>query len=143
MNARMFPTLSNTSISSKPNWTKPSVSFQHDASSMIILKLLIKAVRVINQKILRKSNKTWVDPPLMLTFLQLAPEKFTFSDFSTKFLNKVLFIFFLPWLVLPSTVLSSSMLTLMSWSLSITWNMTLFFFQGGSNFCSKKFHRKF
>ena len=32
MKARMFPTLSNTSISSNPNWTKPSVSFKYRIS---------------------------------------------------------------------------------------------------------------
>ena len=50
-------------------------------------------------------------------------KSFTFSDFSTKFLKRVLFILFLPWVLLLRTALSSTMLTLMSWSLSITWNM--------------------
>ena len=100
----------------------PSQTGQSRRSPLKMWWIFFKRARAINQRKLVKNVRLGmtlnVGSNLKLEFI---PSNFTFSDFSTKFLNKVLFIFVLPWLLMLSTALSSSMLTLMSRSLSITW----------------------
>ena len=107
---------------SRTHRSAPSQTGQSRRSPLKMWWIFFKRAWAINQRKLVKNVRLGmtlnVGSNLKLEFI---PSNFTFSDFSTKFLNKVLFIFVLPWLLMLSTALSSSMLTLMSRSLSITW----------------------
>ena len=107
---------------SRTHRSAPSQTGQSRRSPLKMWWIFFNRARAINQRKLVKNVRLGmtlnVGSNLKLEFI---PSNFTFSDFSTKFLNKVLFIFVLPWLLMLSTALSSSMLTLMSRSLSITW----------------------
>ena len=107
---------------SRTHRSAPTQTGQSRRSPLKMWWIFFKRAWAINQRKLVKNVRLGmtlnVGSNLKLEFI---PSNFTFSDFSTKFLNKVLFIFVLPWLLMLSTALSSSMLTLMSRSLSITW----------------------